>query len=287
MKKLLLTTAVLAASIGSAFAADLPSVKAPPVIALPPPVWTGFYAGVNGGFGGGYGDATLAILGPIAFGFASANTTNMNFGYGDFFIGGQAGYNYQLANRIVLGIETDMQWSGISARASANNVAATLGPGGFGTAAVFSGSAHFGQEWFGTTRLRVGYALTDSFMPYITGGVAYSQLSGAIGWTTAATFVGLTSATYGSYSDTKVGWTIGAGVEYLITPNISFKTEYLYSEYGNLSVPVAQIFPGAFGGPSFVAFGTLQSNNDFAVHTVRAGVNWKFGWAPPAIVAKY
>src|SRR5208283_4489220 len=159
MKKLLLTTAVLAASIGSAFAADLPSVKAPPVIALPPPVWTGFYVGVNGGFGGGYGDATLAILGPIAFGFASANTTNMNFGYGDFFIGGQAGYNYQFANRVVVGLETDMQWSGISARASANNVAATLGPGGFGTAAVFSGSAHFGQDWFGTTRLRVGYAL--------------------------------------------------------------------------------------------------------------------------------
>jgi len=51
MKKLLLTSAALAVLTGSAFAADLPTKKAPPAPPAPAPVWTGFYAGVNAGYG--------------------------------------------------------------------------------------------------------------------------------------------------------------------------------------------------------------------------------------------
>lgn len=53
MNRLLLTCAVaLALFTSSAGAADLPSIKAPPIYVQPPPLWTGIYGGVN--IGGGW-----------------------------------------------------------------------------------------------------------------------------------------------------------------------------------------------------------------------------------------
>ncbi len=46
MKKTLCAALTLAALTNTAFAADLPSRKAP-AVAPPPPMWTGFYAGLN------------------------------------------------------------------------------------------------------------------------------------------------------------------------------------------------------------------------------------------------
>ena len=55
IRSLLLSSALTVLVTGAAFAADLPSTKGEPVYAPPPaPIfsWTGFYIGVNGGYGG-------------------------------------------------------------------------------------------------------------------------------------------------------------------------------------------------------------------------------------------
>ena len=80
--------------------------------------------------------------------------------------GGQLGYNRQLSNHVVVGLETDAQWSGIKASHQASN-----GPGAFTVTDIGNG-----LDWFGTTRARLGWA-SGSTLTYVTGGVAYGDVS--------------------------------------------------------------------------------------------------------------
>lgn len=155
-----------------AAAADL-SYPAPAAYA-PAPVftWTGFYIGANAGYGWGEADRSPDV---------------------DGFIGGlQAGYNWQGAGPLVLGIEADLQYADVS-------------------------SSVFTLDYFGTVRARLGYAF-DQFLVYGTGGFAYGR-------GTFETF-GL------SNSQNQFGWTVGAGAEYAIDNNWSVKGEYLYVDLG-------------------------------------------------------
>lgn len=101
------------------------------------------------------------------------------------------------------------------------------------------------SDWFATLRGRAGYAV-DRYMFYGTGGLAVGDVS--------------LSAPAASFSDTKVGWTIGAGIEAAITDNFTVRGEYLYTDLGKAS--------GTLGGTPF--------STEFDSHTVRAGVTYKF-----------
>lgn len=121
-----------------ALAADLPrkgTPAAPAFTRVPTFTWTGFYAGVHGGYG--FGDAT---------GRASGIFRDPK----GFVGGGQIGYNYQI-NQIVLGVETDLSYSDMRGK---NALSKTRIP------------------YFGTVRARAGVAM-DRFLPYITAGYAY------------------------------------------------------------------------------------------------------------------
>jgi len=102
MMKKILTAALLASVATSAFASDLPSRKAPPVMAPAyAPLaysWTGFYVGVNGG----YGIGDFSGFGSTEFGRPSGGL-----------IGATAGYNYQIG-QFVTGIEANLDWADIT-----------------------------------------------------------------------------------------------------------------------------------------------------------------------------
>src|SRR3954462_2650546 len=109
MKKILLSSVALLGLSAAAFAADLPSrrVAPAPYVAVPVFTWTGFYVGVNAGYGfsnndnrNGLGSFT-AVPGslsgtPAAAGFAGVVTQgDFNRDNNGFVGGGQIGYNYQ------------------------------------------------------------------------------------------------------------------------------------------------------------------------------------------------
>jgi outer membrane immunogenic protein len=149
MRRILLTV-LMAGVASSALAADLPTHKGPPPAPLytPPPAftWTGFYVGVNGGFG-------------------FSDTNNNSFGHvSGGLVGGTVGYNYQVG-QFVLGYEGDVDWSGIRG----GNFAYTL-PGGFGTDKLTT-------DWMTTQRLRAGYAM-DRTLFFLTGGYAGIETHG-------------------------------------------------------------------------------------------------------------
>ena len=129
--------------------------------------------------------------------------------------GGQIGYNFQSANW-VYGVETDFDFSSARKSVSALN--------GY----AFSGNwtAKTGISDFGTARLRLGYAF-DRALVYATGGLAYANV--------VDTFQAGNSAP-GGYAWSGTGWrtgyTIGGGVEYLLSQNISVKGEALFYDLG-------------------------------------------------------
>jgi outer membrane immunogenic protein len=73
-----------------------------------------------------------------------------------------------------------------------------------------------------------------------------------------------------SSSDTRVGWTVGGGIERKFSPNWSAKLEYLYMD---------------FGTKTYFAGTVNQADVRFHVHIFRAGINYEFNPAP--VVAKY
>jgi outer membrane immunogenic protein len=265
-KNIFAATALSLISYNS-FAADLPSrVGAPapvPVFAAAPVSWTGFYVGMNAGYGGDKFE--------YPFGGAFEQTPysgKPSVTSGGFLGGAQVGYNLQLANRIVLGVEADYQWSNIEGKVDINGAIA-----GVGQADINAGSE---LKYFGTVRARLGYGW-DRTLLYVTGGWAFGSVKtgGALSICseTSECFVGGLS----EKSNLNSGWTVGAGIEYAIANNVSFKTEYLYVNLGSDTLYSQNYGPGT----------TAKLDVDSNFHVVRAGLNYRFGGSAAPVVARY
>ena len=177
----------------AASAADLPRKAAPYAPAYYAPVWSGFYAGVNAGYG-----------------WASTNITNStgSSNLNGFVYGGQVGYNWQAGN-LVYGLEGDMQ--GSSQKRSDT-----------GTIGGIAFTVDQKLPWFATARGRLGYAM-GPWMLYATGGAAW------VNYKLTVSALGASA----SDNSTKAAFTVGGGVEWMMMQNWSAKLEYLYIDTGN------------------------------------------------------
>lgn len=227
MRKVLLSMAIAVGLAGQALGAD--STDQPAMTSF---AWTGGYAGLQAGYG--WGDATYKYN-PFD------STTEFDT---DGFIGGlTVGYNWQ-RGQIVLGVEGDFSLVDISGSIDAD------------TAPCFVGQQGCTSElnWFGTARLRAGYAV-GNLLPYMTGGLALGSVKGT------ADFGACGSDPCG-YDKTKAGWTLGGGVEWAMNEKLSFKAEYLHIDLGDPGI--APNASGQFDG------------SDVTFDTVRLGVNYHF-----------
>jgi len=240
----------------SAMAADLPR-KAPPVTPVQPVQavsWTGLYAGVHGGYSWGRWEGDLTFDpggGPIEVFDPSRRTID---GHG-WLAGGQIGFNYQL-NAFVFGLEADASWTNLK------------GSGSFNTApGDFNWLIDSRLDWFGTVRGRAGVAV-NNFLFYATGGVAFGQSKANLLVTNIIPCCLVTATA--SAKESHVGWTAGAGVEWMFSRNWSVKAEYLYVDLGTADYH--------FTGTTFV--GTPHTTDSFlgdlTFNVVRAGVNYRF-----------
>ena len=212
LSSLLAGIAIATLSVVSASAADLPSRKAPEAYFVEPvPVftWTGLYVGLNAG--AAIRSSTGANYSPY-YGY---NATSNNIA----FVGGaQAGYLWQ-SGPVVFGLETDFDYR------------SGFGSGGF----------------LGTARGRLGYALNNGWLPYVTGGFAYGN-----------TFNN-NSYLFNSGNSMRIGYAVGAGLEYAMSRNWSVRGEYLFTDLGKSNL-------STFG------FASPRSQS----HLVRLGVNYRF-----------
>jgi outer membrane immunogenic protein len=311
MKKLFLASVALVAlhAGGPASATDMP-VKARPA---PPPqvfIWTGFYVGVNAGYGWGNTSADIVSSDPASATFlnqpaagepAFSSSFASSFRQKGGIVGVQAGYNWQFAGNWVAGFETDIQYARVTD--SFSNRIFVL-PGLFGAGFPFDLTSERRLEWFGTVRGRLGVLLYPNLLIYGTAGLAYghTQASASIvnapppGFTNTTNYPagGLTfscnatapaTATCyaGSGSRTSVGWAAGAGFEFSIWANWTAKLEYLHVDLGGQTVRLISPPPSTPG--VFIDYGFDRQRVDI----VRAGINYRFDWgkAPVAVMAKY
>jgi outer membrane immunogenic protein len=283
-------------------------VKAP-VYKAPPPApvysWTGFYVGVNGGYGWGDTSADVVSSDPASAAFlnqpgfngpAFSSSFASSFRQKGGIVGVQAGYNWQFAGNWVAGFETDIQYARVTD--SFSNRIFVL-PGLFGTGFPFDLTSERRLEWFGTVRGRLGVLLYPNLLIYGTAGLAYgrTQASGSIvlappagtvdtvnfvvgglAFTCAATGPATATCYAGSGSRTSVGWTVGAGLEYNLWGNVTAKLEYLHIDLGGQTVTLASPPPSTPG--VFIGYGFDRERVDI----VRVGLNYAFG---SPVVAKY
>jgi len=243
------------AGLGAATAADLsrPFASAPPVVAAAYD-WSGFYAGVNAGYGVGSNPVTMSFT-PAIYG-----GNQPTLGPAGALGGVQAGYNWQI-DRFVLGLEGDVQASAMKQSICFD----------FCRPAV---TLRTGQElsWFATLRGRAGITAGPALL-YLTGGAAFTTVK-----TTIASVLDPSPATGGRFSEGKVGWVAGGGLEAALGGRWTAKVEYLYMDFGHVSHAAYDPFLGPSSPELF----------DIAVrqHVVRAGVNYLFN-APEAGPARF
>jgi len=250
-------------------AGTLPAAAAPPHRPPHPtvpaissmPTWAGFYVGAN--LGGISARSGLSSFDPLpgsglgyCFGGANPFFANPCNSVGaqtatGILGGGQIGYNFESADKWVYGAELDFDFSGARQQTSAlNNPNAFLG----------TWTAKTGIDDFGTARLRLGYDF-NNIMPFVTGGLAYANV--------LDTFQG-GSGGAGGYTWSGTGWragyTVGGGVEVLLTRNISVKGEALYYNLGSENHVSVQPFSGSSFGVTDRMTGALG----------RIGINYLF-----------
>jgi opacity protein-like surface antigen len=250
-------------------AAPMPTkipVKARPFIA--PTNWTGFYVG--GFAGAAAGRTDIQFVGapfPIA-----GERPWVTGGLGGF----ELGYNYQFANKIVLGVEGDIAATNLHGGRTAGAADGLPGPG-------FSPAFFTIQDrtnWMATLTGRAGYAWNRTLI-YVKGGAAFEDSS-----TTVSCIFGPTATLlafncrnqalvvtpgFSTANYTRVGWTVGYGTEFDLGKNWSAKAEYDYLSFGRHT--------------ALATDGTTFLTDKSWVSQVKIGVNYKF--TPGAVVAKY
>jgi high affinity Mn2+ porin len=216
---------------GPAIAADIP-LKAPVLKAVYN--WTGFYLGGHAGYGGGsFGPGTNPL--PEQGVFFPHSITGLIGGF-------QAGYNRQLGNNVVLGVEGDVSFG-------SPLDAPRLMPAAYNTT----------LDYLATARGRVGYAM-GTWMPYVTGGIAWGG--------THVNLMDPGGVQPPKRALTHVGWTAGLGVEFAVGGNWTAKAEYDYINLARRTYDLSDL-------------GLPRVNVDPNVHIFKVGLNYRLWETPP------
>lgn len=182
---------------GAASAADLSYPSPPTVTPIYSPVsaydWTGFYVGVNAGYGWG-----------TAPGCTTSTCQNRKPTGG--IAGVQAGFNWQYNASWVFGLEADYDWSGMKHTAPITSI-----PSENLTQSI---------DGIGTFRGRIGYVIAPRTLIYGTAGLAFGSGTRTNEYHDQ------------SVSKSHVGWAAGAGIEHAFTDHISGKIEAIYTDLG-------------------------------------------------------
>jgi outer membrane immunogenic protein len=268
MRQLLLSGLALVAVAGGAAAADLPLRPAlrPSVAPVEVVTWTGFYGGAHAGYAWTDDDMKLANVGIMVLPVDVQQGTlprHLAVGPDGFMAGVQAGYNFQFG-AFVAGVEADVSWTDLDKDARYSAPDQFLFPG-----AMTHTDARSKTEWLATLRGRAGVTV-DRALFFVTAGAAAGEVTNSfsISIPTAPLPLGPYFSPKWQASDTQWGWTVGAGVEYALTRNISLKAEYLYYDLEDQTIRGTDA-PNF--GTEFIDYKFKNTGN-----IARAGVNWRF-----------
>jgi outer membrane immunogenic protein len=237
----------------STFAADL-GVAPPPPPPPPPPVftWTGFELGAQ--VGGGAGETGVRVNDFSLF------PPSDRYGSSGPFGGIHVGFNYQFASPIVVGVQLEYNFAGITGTSS-------VPPLDFLETSI---------RQFGSADGRLGLAF-NRWLIYAIGGFAYADIRSQI-------LDGLAAGLIDEFSVNRYGWDVGGGVEYNFYGNWTARAEYRYYDWGTRGFNTA-----GFGSPvnGAIPFAIANHSSRETMQTGRVGLTYKFAWPSTPVVAKY
>jgi outer membrane immunogenic protein len=285
-KRILCIVALFALGMAAASAEEMTAPSSAFIATkVPYLAWSGFYAGLNGGFAFGNSSIVFAPNDPAAqrgtCGGGGAPKgqciPSTDFRRDGALAGGQIGFNWQVNSHWLVGAEADYQWSDFR-----GSVSSAFRLGGVGNTSV-NASQTVGS--FGTVRARAGMIVVASLLLYGTGGLAFAQVSENLAVPAVATgtlnsggfsyacAAGGASCFTGTSSNTLWGWTAGAGAELAITDNLTFKTELLYL---HLEAPSAMASATATASAATAPASFTASFSPVYFAVVRGGLNLRF-----------
>jgi outer membrane immunogenic protein len=220
--------------------------------------WTACYIGLNAGGVWGRmqdnwspnGDFEPAVVSSLqSNGSATINASG-------FTGGGEVGCNWQVA-QVVAGVEADFQYTGLDESRDLF-VPATL------LVDPLRFHEEFSSKWLATFRGRFGWLINPFVLLYATGGLAVANVQ-----TTDSITDQLYPAEFNtvSGSETRAGWTVGAGAEWKFAAHWSVKAEYLFVDLGHF---------GTTSVDSLDPLGTIEHNHHLTENLVRGGINFHF-----------
>ncbi|HUI21127.1 MAG TPA: outer membrane beta-barrel protein [Methylocella sp.] len=283
MRNLFLASVGVIALTGSAaLAADLPSRAPPPAYIPPAPIftWTGIYVGGQVGYAWASGANRVSGIDPVTgIAFDSSIGQNPNGVIG----GANVGYNYEIpqwnwftSSGVVIGVEGSVDGTSLT------NTAGLVFPDGTAL------TAHTSADIQGRIVGRLGLAW-DRLLIFAAGGVAFGGFNTdfSIFGPAFVTPAGVPFGAFGgtsSFSQTRVGWTVGGGIQYAITNNWSVRADYRYTDWGSIN---NALFGGDAFALAFPGFG-FNGNRHIQQNQVQVGFDYKFDlFNPPPVVAKY
>lgn len=266
MKRVFAAIIVFTTAGGSTWAADVPrkmplkAATTPVVAPAPPFTWTGCYLG--GQVGGGWGHKVLSnstgfefpVFGgpaPLSAGSPSSfdNTAS------GFLGGGQAGCKLQFGSNWVIGIDGDYSAAEL---VSSKDLTIEFPHG------AVPATHRTKADWLASATANIGYSF-DRLLLYAKGGAAWVHDKYGFSGTISGDPFDFEA------SETRRGWTVGAGIEYAFSKNVSAKIEYDIYNFGNRNVAFASQFP------STVSTGSADIKQ--YINAIKFGLNYYF-WNP-------
>jgi outer membrane immunogenic protein len=255
--------------------------------------WTGLYIG--GHFGQGWQSTSIDDPFSVGVVFSSVSAEPIRTFYPRNFLGGaQVGWNYQVAH-LVVGNEISISLADLKGgRSDSLFISGTPAPGETITT-METRIWDSRTNWLGTATARFGYAW-DRLLAYTKGGIAVSRNRYDFVDNTSGTTTGLfpssTAATNAQIGfDTRIGWTVGAGLEWGLSPKWSVMAEYDYMDFGSKPVATFGTFTATCTG-ACTAFPSVSSTFlvtpiELRIQTVRFGLNYRFGGPAETVVVGY
>jgi outer membrane immunogenic protein len=265
---------------GVAHAADMraPAYKVPPPVAVWS--WTGFYVGAH--VGAGWGNKWWDSTGQTPFIAVPPAPQDIGHNFGttsvDGFLGGfQVGFNYQ-TGPLVWGVEADWSWTNMKGQFNCPAVGAAAGPPIVGPSTCSSKI-----EWIATVVGRIGVTV-DRALVYVGGGAAWAHEKDHYSCTDLDCGAPVTAVLTWDGNNTKTGWTFLTGVEYAIWSNWSAKIQYNFYQFDDNTV---HLTPNQIVGCLAGGCAEFDITTRLRIHSIKAGLNYRFDWTQPPIAARY
>jgi outer membrane immunogenic protein len=266
-------------------------------------MWQGVYSGIYGGYGTGLINRSTNSVINSPYNYSGYQNSYPTVTTDTFFtdgptVGGQVGYNYVLANQMLLGAELDVGWADILDRSSYESK--TIGslsrtaffqiapdPSSYRSSSTYNRIA---IDWQGTARIKAGYAF-GNLVAYATGGLAFGGVSSSSNDFNLNNGLGawyaysIINNNYGNNDKFQVGWTAGGGFEYLLNKQWSAKAEYMYVSLGGIrrennsyagTICSCSLDNGMPPLP-LITYNNV-STGSFGIHEFRLGLNYHTDW---------